>query len=86
MMLLKGQKQQGVKLRKWIKRGQLTAGEKQQNKAPRGIDDGLLLVVTARINGHAVRAMINSGATRCFITPTCVTAVGLRGRSSRCFP
>ena len=42
--------------------------------------DGLLLVVTARINGHLVCALINSGATRCFITPTYVTAVGLKGK------
>ena len=30
----------------------LTAEESQPNKAPRGINDGLLLVVVARINGH----------------------------------
>ena len=56
-----------------------TAKGSQQNKAPRGVDDGLLLVVVARINGHLVRALINSGATRCFVTPACVTAVGLKG-------
>ena len=50
-----------------------------QNKALRGIDDGILLVVTARINGHSVRALIDSGATRCFMTPACVTAVRLKG-------
>ena len=62
------------------KKGQPTvAGSKQQNKAPRGIDDGLLLVVPARINGHTVRALIDSGATRCFVTPSCVAAVGLKG-------
>ena len=62
------------------KKGQSTAaGPMQQNKAPRGIDDGLLLVVAARINGHPVRALIDSGATRCFVTPACVTAVGLKG-------
>ena len=37
------------------KKGQVAAeGSKQQNKTPRGISDGLLLVVTARINGHPV--------------------------------
>ena len=56
-----------------------------QNKFPRSVDDGLLLVVTARINGHAVRAMIDSGATRCFITPACVTAVGLKGQPQDTF-
>ena len=49
------------------------------NKSVRTIDDGLLLVVPARINGYVVRALIDSGATRCFITPSCVTAVGLKG-------
>ena len=61
------------------KKGKPPAGENQQNKAPRGITDGLLLVVTARINGHPVRALIDSGATRCFVTPACITAVGLKG-------
>ena len=27
-----------------------------------------------------MRALIDSGATRCFITPACVTAVGLKGQ------
>ena len=62
------------------KKGQPTAvGSKQQNKIHRTIDDGLLLVVPARINGHTVCALIDSGATRCFVTPACVTAVGLKG-------
>ena len=60
-------------------------GTVPQNKFPRSVDDGLLLVVTARINGHAVRAMIDSGATRCFITPACVTAVGLKGKPQDTF-
>ena len=47
--------------------------------------DGLLLVVTARINGHPIHALINSGATRCFITPSCVTAVGLKGQPQDTF-
>ena len=68
------------------KKGQTTAdGTKRQNKTLRGIDDGLLLVVTARINGHAVRALIDSGATRCFVTPACVTAVGLKGKPQDTF-
>ena len=68
------------------KKGQTTAeGNNQQNKAPRGIDDGLLLVVTTRINGHPVRALIDSGATKCFVTPACVTTVGLMGRPQDTF-
>ena len=62
------------------KKGQSTAdAKKQQNKTLRGIDDGLLLVVSARIHGHPVWALIDSGATRCFVTPTCVTKCGLKG-------
>ena len=61
------------------------AGMKQLNKIPRLMKDGLLLVVTARINGHPVRTMIDSGATRCFVTPACVTAVGLKGKPQDTF-
>ena len=43
------------------------------------MEDGLLLVVSASIYGKPVRALIDSGATRCFVTPTCVAAVGLKG-------
>ena len=68
------------------KKGSTTViGTASQNKFPRSVDDGLLLVVTARINGHSVRAMIDSGATRCFITPACVTAVGLKGKPQDTF-
>ena len=52
---------------------------KKENKNVRIEDDRLLLVVTARINGHSVCALIDSGATRCFVTPACVTAIGLKG-------
>ena len=68
------------------KKGQKTVeGSKQQNKAPRDIDDGLLLVVAARINGHPVRALIDSGATRCFVTPACIATVGLMGKPQDTF-
>ena len=61
------------------------AGIKQLNKIPRVLKDGLLLVVTARINGHLVRALIDSSATICFVTPSCVTAVGLKGQPQDTF-
>ena len=48
-------------------------------KKERKAEDGLLLVVSASIYGKSVRALIDSGATRCFVTPTCVTTVGLKG-------
>ena len=54
------------------KKGQSTAGLKQ-NKFTRKVEDGLLMVVAARIYGKPVRALIDSGATRCFVTPACVT-------------
>ena len=61
------------------KKGQSTAGSKQ-NKIFRKVEDGLLMVVAARIYGKPVRALIDSGATRCFVTPACVTTVGLKGQ------
>ena len=42
--------------------------------------DGLLLVVTTSINGHPVRTLIDSGATRCFGTLSYVITVGLKGQ------
>ena len=44
------------------KKGQSTAGLKQ-NKIIRKVEDGLLMVVAARIYGKPVRALIDSGAT-----------------------
>ena len=48
--------------------------------------DGLLLVVAARIYGKEVRAWIDSGATRCFVTSACGKAVGLKGTQRDIFP
>ena len=36
-------------------------------------------MVSARIHGKFVRALIDSGGTGCFITPFCITTVGLKG-------
>ena len=44
---------------------------------PRIEEDGILLVVPARINGKLFSALIDSGATRCFVTPECCTVAGL---------
>ena len=52
----------------------------QGNKSvqiPRIEEDGILLVVPARINGKLFSALIDSGATRCFVTPDCCTIAGL---------
>ena len=51
------------------KKGEPPAARTEQlNKFPRSMKDGLLLVVTTRINGHYVRALIDSGAPSCFVT------------------
>ena len=59
--------------------GGVTAEGSQQNKFPRTIEDGLLLVVPTKIYGKEVKTLIDSGATRCFVTPSCVARVGLKG-------
>ena len=48
-------------------------------------EDGILLVVPARIFGHEVRALIDSGATRNFISPAGVTQCGLTIESHNTF-
>ena len=45
----------------------------------RTVEDGLLMVVSASIYGRKIRMLIDSGATRCFVSPACVTACGLKG-------
>ena len=63
-------------------------GEKsgKENKTmSRKVEDGLPLVVPTRIYGKQVKALIDSGATRCFVTPSCVAAVGLKGISRDSF-
>ena len=42
----------------------------------RKISDGILLVVPVRIQGHEYRALVDSGATRSFISPARVTESG----------
>ena len=43
------------------------------------------LVVSVRIFGREIKALIDGGATRSFITLSCVTAVGLKGRPKDIF-
>ena len=45
----------------------------------RTVENGLLMVVSARIYERKIRTLIESGATRCFVYPACVTACGLKG-------
>ena len=56
-----------------------------QSTNPREEEDGILLVVPARIFGHEVRALIDSGATRNFISPAGVTKCGLTIESHNTF-
>ena len=52
---------------------------KKKKNEGRKLEDGLLLVFPMRIYGKAVKALIDSGATKCFVTPSCVIAVVLKG-------
>ena len=71
--------------------GGIEKGEKGKDQKERKIslgqcvDDGLLLVVTAKIYGQNVRALTDSGATSCFFTPTCINMCGLKAKSRDIF-
>ena len=54
-------------------------GDKDKKKVIRTVEDRLLMVVSARIYGRKIRTLIDSGATRCFVSPSCVTTCGLKG-------
>ena len=56
-----------------------------QPPIPRSEEDGILLIVPARIFGREVRALIDSGATRSFISPASVTQCGLTVESHNTF-
>ena len=52
--------------------------EKEKKKVIRVVEDGLLMVVSARIYGRRIRTLIDSGTIRCFVSSACVTACGLK--------
>ena len=56
-----------------------------QSPIPRAEEDGILLIVPARIFGYEIRALINSGATRNSISPASVMQCGLRVESHNTF-
>ena len=56
-----------------------------QSPIPRAEEDGILLIVPVRIFSHEIRALIDSGATRNFISPAGVTQCGLRVESHNTF-
>ena len=43
-------------------------------------------MVSAKIYGQNVKALVDSGATRCFVTPTCVNMCGLKAKPRDVFP
>ena len=51
----------------------------------REIEDGILLVVPVRIQGREYRALIDSGATRSFISPACITETRMKTRKNNTF-
>ena len=58
---------------------------KDQPKNPRQQEDGILMVVPAQIYGMEIHALIDSGATRCFISLAGVTTCGLSVESHNTF-
>ena len=62
-----------------------TEMEKIQKNILRAEEDGILLVVPVKINGKTFSALIDSGATRCFVTRECCTIAGLSCESHDTF-
>lgn len=52
---------------------------KGRKRVIRKIEDELLMVVPTRMYGKEVRALIDSGTTRCFVSPTSVTTARRKG-------
>ena len=62
-----------------------TVSTEYQPPLPRSEEDGILLIVPARIFGREIRALIDSGATRNFISPAGMTQCGLTVQSHNTF-
>ena len=62
-----------------------TVSSENQPPIPRSEEDGILLIVPARIFGREIRALVDSGATRNFISPAGVTQCGLTVQSHNTF-
>ena len=48
-------------------------------------DDGILLIVPVGIRGKNFKALVDSGVTRCFVSPSCMTVTVLQGKRSDTF-
>ena len=51
----------------------------------RSQDDGILLIVPARLYGHKVQCLVDSGATRCYMSPDIQLAAGINCTASETF-
>ena len=51
----------------------------------RSQEDGILLIVPAQLYGHRVRALVDSGATRCYTSPDIQLAAGINCTASNTF-
>ena len=54
-------------------------------KIDRNPEDGVSLIVPVVIKGKICKALIDSGATRSFVSPSCMTVAGLQGKRSDTF-
>ena len=51
----------------------------------RSQEDGILLIVPAQLYGHRVRALVDSGATRCYMSPGVQLAAGINCTASNTY-
>jgi len=51
----------------------------------RSQEDGILLIVPAQLYGHKVHALVDSGATRCYMSPDIQLAAGINCTASNTF-
>ena len=77
----KKEQKEMVKNDNGIVKGEKGKDEKEREiSLGRKIGNGLLLVVSAKIYGEIVKALIDSRATRCFVTPTYGNLCGLKAK------
>ena len=62
--------------------GNGTEGNRAINRTP---DDGVLLFVTVFIRGKQFTALVDSGASRCFVSPSVLKVLRLQGKRSDTF-
>ena len=60
--------------------------EKEKKEMIRTVEDGLLMVVSARIYGRKIGTLINSGATRSFASSLLCNCMWIERSTPRCSP